>query len=312
MSEQKLIEFFNPAIRVAKDSRPVLFIDTFMWQDMATKEPPEWILLQQNCLDRAVTVVLTNVVSGELAQRNLKDRVMRCCGDALVEIPTGRITANQIVRALVCYMHRKDEVVLDWESAIWEVPILQPPKEADLKKICSVLTRKLNKTREQMSGRANDMRKEFVAGLVAVARDIWNKQLRSYGQILNNELAAHQAGHQDRRTYDRFFFTDYFTDLPAIMLESYLFAYLLAERAIKIQDVVDIFSISELIPYASVYTMDKDQHNRIKSIQKDYPMLFVRLDDMCFLASSLKNSNQTPIEAIGALLSKKKGKDIGE
>lgn len=292
MRKRKRVEFLCPNIYIGKGSRPTLFIDTYMWDMLFTAYVSETDLLKQCCEANAVWVVITNTVGGELEQRTLMHKIVQYCGHALVKVPVGRITHNQVIQALCCYMQDRKDVSLNWDLMISEVPVLRS-QENGLKEAVSYLARELNNARDGSNGGKGNM----VAALVAVERDVCRTNLKVYGQLLEEDVNRKRLAIKGR-TYDRFFVTDYFTDLPAVMLQSYLFADVLKERNVKPQDVVDIYSLSELMPYTTIYIMDKDLHNRTKKLQQAYPKLFDRLDKMCYLSSYLRNSALSPEKAL--------------
>ncbi len=254
--------------------------------------------MQRCCNAGVVSVVVTNVVSAELVQRKLKSCIEQICGEALIKIPVGRITANQAIQALICYKHNLKSVKLDWESAILEVPTLNS-LERGLKKATEDLARELNLLRKDSS----IIKEELIAGLVNVEREVCRNDLQFYGYLIEGKKTNQKGGIANERTYDSFFLTDYFTNLPAVLLRSYLFAYVLNERALKPNDVIDIYTLSELAPYTTLYIMDKDQHARFKKLQRHYSGPFDRLEEMRCLSSNLKKSTVKPLGALCSFLS---------
>jgi len=291
------MEFHYPKICVVKSHQPIIFIDTYMWRQLLTQQKDVTRLLEQCCKAKVVSVAITNVLGGELTQRNLKNDINQICGNALVEVPIGRITANQIIHAFLCYLSDRKEVFLNWDLAISEVPVLKPV-ENGLMQAISNITSEMNLAGVSFSGR----KEEMVAAIIEVERDIWKTNLRIYWEIIKEYNANNKIKIIEGRTYDRFFATDYLTELPAVMMLSYLFAYVLNERKLKPQDVIDIYTLCELIPYVTLYIMDQDQHNRIKMLQRHYPELFGRLDRMCCLSSYLRQSKLSPLDVLQSIL----------
>ena len=94
--------------------------------------------------------------------------------------------------------------------------------------------------------------------------------------------------------YQRFFYTDYFSDLPFVIFKSYFLADIVAQREIKTQDVIDVHCIAELLPYSTLFILDKDQHNRLQRLCQRYPCLFSRIDEFCCTSSTLKTTGREP------------------
>jgi len=269
MTKRQQVSLMHPEIWIDKVEKPILFIDTYMWHSLKKEHNEEARLLQQCCNTGVVSVAITNLIAAELTQRKLKQYVEQICGEALIEVPVGRITANQVIRALLCYRYNRKRVTLHWESVISEVPILNS-LERGLKEATEELACNLNRFRTDPSVAKEDV----VAHLVDVERQIWHKNLKLYDDLLRGKNTNQEDDIAYKITYDSFFLTDYFTDLPAVLLRSYLFAYVLNERALKPNDVIDIYTLSELAPYTTLYVMDNDQHARFKKLQRHYPALF--------------------------------------
>lgn len=288
------IKFYNPKIFINKRRTPILYIDTYLWYDIFKKHQNELDLLKNCCESKLIIIALTNAIIGELKQRNIFDEIKSICGDSLVSVPLGRISANQVIHSMLCFFNNKKTINIDWNLVISEVPVLEK-KNTGLKAIVDNLRNEMNNANTKYYGR----KETLISIFVGLERDVWKDALRVYGEILNNGLSANT---KKENLYDNYFLTDYFALLPFVVIKSSLFAYLLNERPIKPQDIVDIYSLAEIMPYSTLFIMDKDQHKRFKQIQKDYPMIFDRIDDLCFLSSYLKNNKYNPLEALQSFL----------
>lgn len=300
MSDHRTVKRYYPKILIDRGPKSIAFIDTFMWGELLTHLDDLRNSIAVCCKDHATTFAITSVIESELAQRNFLSGVQRICTDKLVSIPVGRITANQVIHALVCYERQRSEVVLTWELELSEVPVLDHSVQG-LKDLIGNLADELNQAKKII----NTTKEGLVSTLVNTEREMWRDALRTYGDIFSETDREFklQTG-EERETYNSFFLTDYFTDLPAVVLRSYLFAYLMNERLVKPQDVIDIYTLSELLPYCNLFIMDRDQHNRLMSLQRDYPTGFGRLDQLCSISSFLKNCTLTPVSALSTFLAK--------
>lgn len=288
------IKFYNPKILINKRRTPILYIDTYLWYDILKKHQNELDLLRNCCESKLIIIALTNAIIGELKQRNIFDEIKSICGDSLVSVPLGRISANQVIHSMLCFFHNKKTINFDWNLATSEVPVLEK-ENTGLKALVDNLRNEMNNANAKYYGR----KETLISIFVGLERDVWKDALRVYGEILNNGLFANT---KKENLYDDYFLTDYFALLPFVVIKSSLFAYLLNERPINSQDIVDIHSLAEIMPYSTLFIMDKDQHNRFKQIQKDCPMIFDRIDDLCFLSSYLKNNKYNPLEALQSFL----------
>jgi len=298
MTERRSVDRYFPKILIDRGPTPIVFLDTFMWDRLLNQLGDLKNSLTECCNQGHVVVAITSVVSGELAQRNFLSDVRQLCGDSLVPVPVGRIAANQIIHALVCYMRGNSRVVLSWKLALSEVSVLRHPAEG-LKNVIANLTDELNKARQA----THAAKEQLVSAFVNVEREMWKGALKPYEDILDNidaERKVKTGG--ERRTYETFFCADYFTDLPVVVLRSYLFAYLLSERDAKPNDIIDIYAISELLPYSNLFVMDRDQHNRLMRLQRDYPPVFGHVDKSCSISSFLKKAILDPVVALETFL----------
>lgn len=285
------IQRYRPDMYIDKTGSPVIFIDTYMWGELISGGTQELQLLKHCCDDGIVTVAITNVIAAELSQRNYKLEVERICGAALVQVPVGRITGNQVVKSLLHYKHQKSPITFEWDSAIWEVPVLENRRQG----LGDLVTEFKNQLNAAIEAETLDKRR-LIGAFVQIEQKVWHHNFKAYGDILDNEDPTPGL------TYDGYFQTDYFADLPAIILKSYWFAYLLNERRLKSNDVIDVYTIAELLPYSIFYTMDADQHARLKKLQNHYPPLFSCFDRMGCIASRWKYSEVEPMEALHSLL----------
>jgi hypothetical protein len=235
-------------------------------------------------------IAITSIIAGELIQRRLMDGVRDVCGEALVTIPTDRISLNQAVRSLVGYFERHARVDLRWDLMISEPPFDTPA--AGLRLWLTKYSRALNE------GRAQDpplTKERWTASVATVERDFWRDHLGVYGEV----FAEHYQGPE--RTFDRFFDTDYFLDLPFVALKAYYLGDILGQRAIRPQDVADVYSLAELLPYTALYLMDTDQHHRLKTLSRRYPTLFANLEALTMVRSHLMSS-ENPMRALRSAL----------
>ena len=296
--QHKTVRLFYPTIEIRRGDTPLAFVDTFMWDQLLSAHDGLEELIRECCEKEAIVVVLTNVIEGELKQRRILGKVQQICTGALVTIPIGRIAANQVVQAMVCYYEKRPKITLTWDLAISDVPVLGPPVSG-LRFLVSRVADEINSAVGKFPLPGEE---KLVPALVGVEREIWKDTLRAYGDLLTERHPWLAEPCKEEVSYEQFFFTDYFTDLPFVVLRSYLFAYVLKERPLRVQDVVDILCISEIVPYSMVYIVDRDQHNRIKQLQKHYPLLFGRLDEFCCIASFLESSAVSPTEALESFL----------
>jgi len=289
--KSRTVKLLYPRMHIKRPATPIVFLDTFVWHSILSEYRKERDALDAACHAGKITVAITSAIEGELKGHGILDEARALCGDSLISVPIGRIPANQMIHSLLCFIHKRIHFSLSWDLAISEVPVLRPPIR--LKDAATNLVFELKLARKNYRG----PRKELVAVFVDIERGNWKTTLTPYCDALIEE----QQGIDVRSLYDEFFLTDYFTDLPYIMLGSYFLAYLFRERELSVQDLVDVFSLSELLPYTSLYVFDKDQHTRMRRLQRDYGPLFKRVDDACFISSTLLGSTN-PKEALRSLL----------
>jgi hypothetical protein len=111
-----------------------------------------------------------------------------------------------------------------------------------------------------------------------------------------------EAKEEPEQKYHRFFYTDYFSDLPFVVFKSYFLADIIAQREIKTQDVIDVHCIAELLPYSTLFILDRDQHNRLQRLCQRYPLLFSSVDKFCCTSSTLKAAGREPRSMLRSFL----------
>lgn len=155
-----------PEILIDPVPIPIAFLDTFVWGQIVISSEDVRSIIAACCKERHVIFAITSAIEGELSQRNFLEEVQQLCGDSLMSIPVGRITANQIVHGLVCYERMSPQIVLTWERALSEVPILDHPIKG-LRDMSHNLADELNK-----ASQATDAAKEeLVSILMSVERE---------------------------------------------------------------------------------------------------------------------------------------------
>lgn len=280
-TKKNIIRLFNPRFIIKKSRKPTAFVDTFMWGKILKNNELKNILLEV-CKFKKCFFVISSFQKGEMLQRNLFREVEKICKENLLIIPVGRIKANQIIHSMIAYYEDIKEVKLDWNLMISEIPILKPP-QANLKKLIQTLANELNIVRNNVK---NITKEDIIPAIVQLEREIWREKLKIYWDMIPKFSKKCRID----KNYDEFFYSDYFTDLLSIILESYLLGYILKERKVKMQDIIDMANISELVPYTVLSLLDKDQYNRILVLQKDYPILFRDLFKYVYIASFHKES----------------------
>lgn len=304
MNKPRKLARFYPEMDVSPDGSSMIFLDTFLWKDLLDQNNPLLSKIQSQCARGKLYVGITTGIQGELSQRKQIDKVRQICGDRLLVPGMGHICANQIVAALVGYEQKAKKIPLWWKSAQFEVPVLDRPVHG-LKNLIADLAVALTKAKDEAKAKRSG-REKLVAEFVAMERTKWQENLRAYKEAMDEiDRGYRKRTGLLRSTFNQFFYTDYFTDLPAITLQCYLFAQLLNERnqssPIKSNDVVDIYTISELMPYCALYVTDRDNHNRLRRIKAEYPKVFSWIDQKCLVMSTLDGASR-PMEALEAFL----------
>ena len=254
----------GPEIRISKPQTPTVFIDTFFWKFGINLDSTLGNKLRKACSIGIVKVVLSDMVIGELIARNLRNKVEKICQGKYCITHSMHITANQIIQALLRFMYNERVIYLPWDLVTTE-PVVIGKGLQGLRNIAATIASELNKLRNTPEAKS---RESLVSGFVHVERETWRDILKIYGDILCEETGS------PTERYEGFFWTDFFTDLPTIVLPAYLVAYALYEKPIKINDIIDIFTLAELLPYVDLYITDKDLFNRFNRIVADYPKVF--------------------------------------
>jgi len=151
------------------------------------------------------------------------------------------ITANQIIQGLCRFLYHENAIYLPWDLVTTE-PVVMGKGLLGLRDVVDTMAVELNKLRNSPEARSKE---SLISELVHVDREAWRDILKIYGDILCEDTGS------PVERYEEFFWTDFFTDLPAIVLSAYLLAYTLYERDFRKNDVVDIFTIAELLPITS-------------------------------------------------------------
>lgn len=282
------IKYFRPTLMIKRSDVPVIFLDTFMWFKILKELPEIENLLKKCCKNKKILVIITNLIKGELQQRKIFEQVQEICEDSFKIIPSGYISANQIIHLMIAYYEDIKEVCLSWDISISKVPILAP-LQVNLKDIAENVANELNKMKSDLRDK-----RRFISALVHIERELWKENLKTYWELISQKQ-------KPGKNYEEFFYSDYFVDLPYIVLKSYLLGYILHERDLTIQDVVDVFTISEVVPYTALSVLDKDQYNRLLQLKEDYSRLFHKLFEYVHLIS-FHHVSPNPIESLKLFL----------
>ncbi len=168
-----MIEILNPKIIIEKAESPIIFVDTFMWIDIFTKEKEIRELLEKCCKENILNLTLTNAIQSELKQRKIYNEVINICENTLTIVPMERISANQIIHSLLCFFKGKNNIRLDWNLAISDVPVLGNVK-IGLKRITDSVKDELNLAVNNYTG----TKENLVSIIVDVEREIWKEALK--------------------------------------------------------------------------------------------------------------------------------------
>jgi len=247
------IKYYGYSLTLKKSEIPLVFIDTFFWRNLLKLHDLRK-LLEECCKANKVLVVTTNFLEGELRKYRILEEVKRICGNSLVCVPIGRISANQIIHAMIAYKERLMESELSWETSISESPILEPIQKG-LKELVDYFRDELNKLRSNIKGRKK--RDLIISMLIDVELEFWKNTLKIYGDLLN----------LSNEEYEQFFHMNYFRDLPSIVIRTYLFGDILRTNDVKTEDVVDVFNISEIVPYTAFSIIDGKQYERLSELK---------------------------------------------
>lgn len=278
----------KPEIRIPKPQTPMIFIDTFFWKSGIDLDSPLARELHRACSSGIVKVVLSDMVIGELTARNLCNKVEKICQDRYCIAHSMHITANQIIQALLRFMHNERVIHLPWDLVTTEPAVIGKGLQG-LRNVVATIASELNKLRNTPEAKSKE---SLVSGFVHVERETWRDILKIYGDILCEETRS------STERYKEFFWTDFFTDLPAIVLSTYLVAYTLHEKTIKINDIIDIFTLAELLPYVDLYITDKEIFTRFNQVARHYPEVFSGYQTRCKVIAGLNAS----IQALGKFL----------
>lgn len=292
------IKLLYPRILIPRPKPLLIFIDTFFWFELIKPNRTRLVdSLQKACESNRVNVVITELVKAELANRKRKTIPYQICGKALVTVHFNHIIANQIIQAFCQFVFGSKEILLPWEFVTRDVSVLVK-RSKGFKEITKNLAKELNRVRDNFPFSTREQRREsresLIRGIIHVERDIWRQVLQSYREM---ECGIERL---DFTIYEEFFLTDYFTDLPGVVMPSYLLAFCLSDRKLRPNDVVDVYSMTALLPYVDLYIADKEMHYKLRRVQQDYPMVFEKSSIHCNVVSGLDES----IKALEEFLNK--------
>lgn len=284
------IERFFPRFIIEKSDIPSIFIDTFMWRKILKNDEIKQLLID-NCRDAKLLILTNYLQEGELKNRKFLSQIKKICKNSYFIVPTSFILVNQIIHSMISYYEDRKTIKISWELSVLEVPVIDPPK-LRLKELVLDLANELNKLRDKIK-----CIEDSIPIIIQVEREIWMGNLKDYW----NFIPDFSGNKFNEKSYEEFFYSDYFSNLPSIVLISYLFGYILRERNLKSQDIVDIYAISELMPYTMLSILDKDQYNRLLLLKRDYPSLFSSLFENIFISSYHKEA-PNPEKALKSFL----------
>lgn len=248
-------------------------------------------------------MVTSNLLEGELKQRKFLGAVYNICQSSLLTIPVGRISANQAIHSLIGCFKEWPDITLTWDLIVSEVPVLDHTA-VNPKKTADTLVCELNAVRNSLQGQ----KEELIGGIAEVEREIWRATLDPYWDILLQGVSgSREVREHSQAQYCSFFRSDFFSELPFVVISSYLLGYIMNERPVTVNDVVDVYSIAELMPFTALFMTDKDQHNRLRLLQKHYPVLFAQIDELCYISSVLGPESSHPRDVLRSFLEYAKG-----
>lgn len=292
-------EQLHPKFSTSKRGSPLIFIDTYMWVKLLEDDTLK-SLLRDVCGKNQIRIVMTSAIEGELTGRKKIDAVRQVCGDSLVIIPVGRISLNQIVYALFRYAFNQKEICYEWDNVIADLSPIRSI-ENGLHQVFEDLAEELKKAKEENTYSTE----EYIGILLNTERAVWKDQLKTYAEMLALMISWHKGQSSiENSIYEKFFNTDYYTDIFGVLYRSYIFAYALEKQKFTVNDVVDIYTISELLPFVDLFIMDKDQHDRFMRLQKKYPTYFGEkvFSDEARVYSTHPKSIRKPEEALKIFL----------
>lgn len=283
--EANIIKLLYPEIRIVKNQNPMIFIDTFFWKHLCNKCSVAADMLKSACVKRKICIVITNMLKGELYKQGVFEEIVKNYKLCLKNVAIYDFTINQILHSLIAFSENHKKVNISWRILnLGPVPFDAPSLE-ELKDIAKDIASKLNKVREHVFAKLKnnkDREEHLIMQIINVERHLWLDKLIPYKKIAFTR--------RFKEKYEEFFYTDYFTDLPSVVLRAYTLAYILKQREIKVQDVVDIYNISEIVPFVDLAVIDKDQHERLKQLKskyttKDFAFFEKLLEDRLILSS---------------------------
>ena len=264
-NQYNIVKVLNPKFFFQRPNQAVIFIDTYMLKLLFEEKDGTLELLKKCIENNKLMMVMNDYIENEIKTRGMYNNLLELCQNSLFILPRGYISANQIIHSLLCFVLNKKEINLNWDIISSKVPVIQNIKENLLQNFVYIKN-ELNFLKRKCKW----SNKEWIVTIVSLERNYWRSTLKIYGDLLK----SFRIPNYNNNLYEQFFYTDYFVDLPCIIFNSYFLGYILHERYVKIQDLVDVFTISELLPYCDLYVMDKDQHNRFIRLQKDYKGIF--------------------------------------
>lgn len=296
MKPGRHIEVTRHRIHIRKADIGMAFFDTFFWEMLLQDEQILFSKICKYCLDGKLQIVINDMIHGELVNRNLYKEIDKSCKPGIVRLASGQIRANQIIQALYCYLTDKQNIDLSWNHVKTDVPILKSLD--DIKKKAEAFVSILNHSYYGKSLKPKDI----IPSLVRSERKTDTDMFKVYHSCLKHDHDKGIIRIKQDRNYRDFFFSDAYVDLPAIMIKYYSLAAILRQRKITINDILDVFTYSELAVYTNVYILDKAQHNNLLQLNRKFPSLFNRLLKNVRFESKNRCTPYDPVETIESYL----------
>lgn len=266
----RIVKISNLLLQIEKPQTSVVFIDTHFFVHSETQN--FLFKLHEAYLRKKVLLILSDMIMGELEKWRLKNNVVEMFRNFLQIVPSFHITANQIILALCAFLRKTTTIYLPWNEVASDALVIGKDQHG-LKDIANVIAKELNKLRPSP---------EPMADLVDAYRKVWRDIIKPFGDVLCEQTQTTLA------QYEEFWYTNYFSGLPAIVLQTYLFSHVVSKRTIKINDIVDIVTFAELFPYTDVYIADKELVQRFSEISQKFGTLFSAYSSYCRLVCGLK------------------------
>lgn len=253
-----------------------VFLDTHFFCAMFKQQKIDLLARELNdmCEKKKVRIIVSDLILGELEKWRLQKSVMDLIGNYLQVVHAFHITANQLLQALCSFIAGKRIIQLSY-NILTSDPLVIGKEQLGLKNVVNIIANELNKLRYWSNP---------VGKFIDVYREVWRDILQPYGKIFCEEACAPKA------RYEEFWFTNMYTDLPAICIPAYLFGMLSIIKQIYINDVVDIVTLSELLPFVHLYVTDKEMVHLCTRLRNKYPDVFDPYFRSCEIVSGLEPS----------------------